>query len=220
MVVLNKPQGMVVHPAPGHPGGTLVNGLVHHFSISAGDSLRPGLVHRLDKDTSGLMVMARTEEALRNLTEQFQIHSVNRRYRVLVAGNPPDNITLKTWHGRQSSDRKKFSSKVAKGKEAISVIETLERFAGAAMIQVTLHTGRTHQVRVHCYDNGFPLLGDPMYPPKKLPAILKEIHQRLPGQALHAELLGFDHPMSGKRMCFKSDPPPIFQNALNLLRAL
>ncbi|MBN2526641.1 MAG: RluA family pseudouridine synthase [Deltaproteobacteria bacterium] len=220
VVVLNKPQGMVVHPAPGHAGGTLVNGLVHHFAISAGDSLRPGLVHRLDKDTSGLMVVARTEDALRRLTEQFQVHSVDRRYLALVTGNPPERITLQTLHGRRPSERKMFSSKVSRGKEAISIIETLERFPGAAMVRVTLHTGRTHQVRVHCYDNGFPLLGDPMYSPKKLAPELADVHHTLPGQALHAELLGFNHPVSGERMRFESVPPATFESALQKLRNL
>ena len=220
IVVLNKPQGLVVHPAPGHPGGTLVNGLVYHFEISAGNDLRPGLVHRLDKNTSGLMVVARTEAALRHLTEQFQVHSVDRRYRVLVAGDPPEHLELRTLHGRRPNERKMFSSKVSRGKEAISVIDTLERFSGAALIQVTLHTGRTHQVRVHCFDNGFPLLGDPMYSPKKLSAELRDIHLMLPGQALHAEILGFDHPISGERMHFRSDPPTVFLAAHQKLRDL
>ncbi len=220
VIVLNKPQGLVVHPAPGHPGSTLVNGLVYHFAIAAGNELRPGLVHRLDKDTSGLMVVARTEEALKKLTAQFQVHSVERRYRVLVAGNPPDYLELKTLHGRRPNDRKKFSSRVTRGKEAISVVETMERFVQntSAMLRVTLHTGRTHQVRVHCYDNGFPLLGDPLYSPRKLSDALKNIHLSLPGQALHAELLGFDHPVTGDHLQFQSDPPAPFNEALRKLR--
>ena len=218
VIVLNKPQGMVVHPAPGHPGGTLVNGLVYHFGISAGNELRPGLVHRLDKNTSGLMVVARTDAALRKLTEQFQVHSVDRRYKALVAGNPPEHAEIRTLHGRKPNDRKMFSSKVARGKEAVSIIQTIERFTGAALIRVTLHTGRTHQVRVHCFDNGFPLLGDPVYVPRRLSNELKQIHQSLPGQALHAELLGFDHPCSGKRMTFQMEPPRAFNRALEQLR--
>lgn len=220
VVVIYKPQGMVVHPAPGHPGGTLVNGLVHRYAITAGDPLRPGLVHRLDKDTSGLMVVAKNDDALKKLTEQFQVHSVDRRYQVLVSGNPPDTQEIRTLHGRKPNDRKLFSSKVTRGKEAVSVVETVERFDGAALIRVTLHTGRTHQVRVHCFDNAFPLLGDPMYSPKGLSGKLRAIHKTLPGQALHAELLGFDHPMSGERMRFTCEPPPVFAQALRSLREM
>ncbi|MBN2344107.1 MAG: RluA family pseudouridine synthase [Deltaproteobacteria bacterium] len=220
VVVINKPQGMVVHPAPGHPSGTLVNGLVHRFSITAGDALRPGLVHRLDKDTSGLMVVAKTETALKRLTEQFQVHSVDRRYRVLVTGNPPDHMEIRSLHGRKANDRKLFSSKVTRGKEAISVVETVERFRGAALIRVTLHTGRTHQVRVHCFDNGFPLLGDPLYSPRRMDSELMKAHKNLPGQALHAELLGFDHPETGERMRFEIEPPPTFLETLSYLRKI
>lgn len=218
VVVINKPQGMVVHPAPGHPRGTLVNGLVYRYSICAGDPMRPGLVHRLDKDTTGLMVVAKTDEALKNLTAQFQVHSVQRRYLALATGSPPDYIEYRTLHGRKIGDRKLFSSKVTRGKEAVSVVETVDRFSGAALIRVTLHTGRTHQVRVHCFDHGFALLGDPMYVPRGLSALLSSIHKMLPGQALHAELLGFDHPQTGHRMIFEASPPEIFCAALQKMK--
>jgi 23S rRNA pseudouridine1911/1915/1917 synthase len=220
VIVLNKPQGMVVHPAPGHPSGTLVNGLVYRFAIAAGDPQRPGLVHRLDKDTSGLMVVAKTEAALRNLVVQFQEHTVDRRYRVLVAGHPPEFLEIDTFHNRKPNDRKLFSSRVSSGKRARSTVRTLEYLGDGALITVTLHTGRTHQVRVHCFDNGFPLLGDPLYVPRHLSRELMTVHKMLPGQALHAELLGFDHPVTGERMIFKGEPPQIFMDALDRMRLL
>jgi len=220
VIVLNKPRGLVVHPAPGHPGGTLVNGLVHRFAICAGAPLRPGLVHRLDRDTSGLMVVARTEQALRHLVLQFQEHSVDRRYVALVAGTPPSRLEIDTFHGRRPNDRIRFTSKVSAGKRARSTVETLETFAGAALIRVTLHTGRTHQVRVHCFDSGFPVLGDPLYPPRHMSPGLRDIHEFLNGQALHAELLGFTHPITGQRLHFEAPPPEAFQEALARIRRL
>ncbi|MBN2803669.1 MAG: RluA family pseudouridine synthase [Deltaproteobacteria bacterium] len=219
VIVLVKPRGMVVHPAPGHPGGTLVNGLVHMFAISVGDSMRPGLVHRLDKDTSGLMVVAKTEIALRKLVVQFQEHTVDRVYNVLVAGSPPEFLELSTFHNRKPNERKLFSSRVTSGKVAKSTIKTIEYFKDAALISVTLHTGRTHQVRVHCFDNGFPVLGDPVYTPKHLSSFIQKIHKDLNGQALHAGVLGFDHPVTGQRMYFEAEPPEIFNVSLEKLRA-
>ncbi len=161
VVVVNKPQGLVVHPAPGHPNGTLVNGLLHACAPSGGDPLRPGIVHRLDKDTSGLMVVAKNDKAHVHLAHQFHEHTVDRRYLVLVAGKPPAGGRWETLHGRKDGDRKRFSSKVNRGKTAISQFELVESFAGAAMLAVKLSTGRTHQVKVHCHDHGFGVLGDP-----------------------------------------------------------
>jgi 23S rRNA pseudouridine1911/1915/1917 synthase len=218
VIVLCKPQGLVVHPAPGHPRGTLVNGLLYGRHTAGGDPLRPGIVHRLDKDTSGLMVVAKTAVAHAALAEQFHVHSVDRRYQVLVCGSPPPKGRWDTFHGRHPGDRKLFTSKLDKGKRAISDFEVVERFDAAARLAVTLHTGRTHQVRVHCYDHGFPILGDPVYSPKKLLPHLAAIHQKLPGQALHAELLGFDHPRTGNRMRFEAAWPPSFEEALRALR--
>ena len=218
LVVVNKHQGLVVHPAVGHPNGTLVNALLYRHGISGGAPLRPGIVHRLDKDTTGLMVAAKREEAHASLALQFHEHSVDRRYRVLVSGNPPDNGVWQTLHGRMPNDRKRFSSKVARGREAISEFSVKERFEGAAELSVILRTGRTHQVRVHCHDHGFPVLGDPMYPPRRLKPRLQAIHEALPGQALHAELLGFNHPNGSGRMRFEAEPPPAYLSALDCLK--
>ena len=218
LVVVNKPQGLVVHPAPGHPSGTLVNGLLFACGAEGGDPLRPGIVHRLDKDTSGLIVVAKNEIAHANLAHQFAEHSVDRRYTVLVAGHPPNRGEWRTLHGRKDGDRKKFSSKVTRGKAAVSLFEVAERFEKASRLLVTLRTGRTHQVRVHCQDHGFPVLGDPWYGPRKLSGAAGEAHSILSGQALHAELLGFDHPATGERLRFESSPPEIFVRALNILR--
>ncbi len=218
LLVVNKPQGLVVHPSPGHSSGTLINGILFGRTAKGGDPLRPGIVHRLDKDTSGLLVVAKTENAHALLAEQFHDHSVDRRYQVLVAGNPPEKGEWKTLHGRHPRDRRRFSSKVTRGKEAKSLFATAERFKGAALLKVNLMTGRTHQVRVHCYDHGFPVLGDPWYAPRHLSPELFKIHRSLPGQALHAELLGFEHPATGEHLRFESTPPEPFQDALKALR--
>jgi 23S rRNA pseudouridine1911/1915/1917 synthase len=220
LVVVDKPQGLVVHPAPGHPTGTLVNGLLHGRTTAGGDPLRPGIVHRLDKDTSGLIVVAKDDRAHAGLARQFQEHTIDRRYQVLVCGAPPDDGVWSTLHGRSPRDRKRFSSRVTKGRRAVSRFAVVERFAGAALLRVTLETGRTHQVRVHCSDHGFPVLGDPCYGPRRITAQIREIHNQLPGQALHAELLGFDHPITGARVELTSAPPLAFQHALRSLRAI
>jgi 23S rRNA pseudouridine1911/1915/1917 synthase len=218
VIVVNKPQGLVVHPAPGHPCGTLVNGILYGRTTRGGDPLRPGIVHRLDKDTSGLMVIAKTEAAHASLARQFHEHSVEREYQVLVVGSPPDRGEWDTLHGRNPRDRKLFSSRVERGKRATSRFVTEERLVGAAMLAVSLATGRTHQVRVHCHDHGFPVIGDPQYGPKKLPARLRRIHEDLPGQALHARVLGFVHPLSGRSQRHEAQPPTTFLQALHALR--
>ncbi|MDJ0765379.1 MAG: RluA family pseudouridine synthase [Myxococcota bacterium] len=218
VIVVNKPQGLVVHPAPGHADGTLVNGILFDRTARGGDPLRPGIVHRLDKDTSGLMVVAKCEVAHAALTQQFHDRSVDRRYMALVVGSPPNAGEWQTFYGRRPRDRRLFSSKVRQGKLAISRFITVERFKGAALLEVTLKTGRTHQVRVHCYDHNFPVLGDPQYSPRRLSPDLGMLHKRLPGQALHAAVLGFDHPESKERLQFKSSPPDIFLEILAELR--
>ncbi len=221
VVVVNKQQDLVVHPGPGHPSGSLVNGLLFRHGLAGGNPLRPGIVHRLDKDTSGLMVVAKREDAHAALAVQFHDHTVDRRYRVIVSGNPPAEGEWETLHGRSPHNRRRFTSQVIRGKRAVSRFVTKERFAEeAAVLQVRLLTGRTHQVRVHCHDHGFPVLGDRLYPPKHLSLPLRQIHLGLPGQALHAELLGFDHPANGERLRFESPPPPSFLSALDALRSL
>lgn len=219
LVVVNKHQGLVVHPAVGHPNGTLVNALLFRYALSGGAPLRPGIVHRLDKDTTGLMVVAKREDAHASLAVQFHEHTVDRRYRVLVSGNPPDRGTWETLHGRMKNDRKKFSSKVSRGKPAVSEFAVIDRFQYAAELSVKLRTGRTHQVRVHCCDHGFPVLGDPLYTPRRLNPKLQKIHLSLPGQALHAELLGFDHPDGRGRMRFEASPPSAYLSALDALKS-
>ncbi len=219
LVVVNKQQGLVVHPAVGHPSGTLVNGLLYHCALSSGAPIRPGIVHRLDKDTSGLMVVAKRDDAHAALALQFHDHTVDRTYRVLVSGTPKERGTWSTLHGRAPNDRVKFSSKVTRGKPAISDFEVRCRFDGAAELAVTLHTGRTHQVRVHCFDHGLPVLGDKLYTPRHLKPHLQAIHNSLNGQALHAELLGFDHPDGRGRMRFEAEPPFAFLSALHMLKS-
>jgi 23S rRNA pseudouridine1911/1915/1917 synthase len=219
LAVINKQQGLVVHPAVGHPSGTLVNALLFHCGLSGGAPLRPGIVHRLDKDTSGLMVVAKRDDAHAALALQFHDHTVDRRYRVLVLGNPPDRGTWQTLHGRAPNDRVKFSSKVTRGRPAVSDFEVRCRFDGATELAVTLHTGRTHQVRVHCFDHGFPVLGDRLYTPRHLKSNMQQIHASLPGQALHAELLGFDHPDGRGRMRFEVEPPATYLSALDILKS-
>jgi 23S rRNA pseudouridine1911/1915/1917 synthase len=218
VVVINKPQGLVVHPGPGHAGGTLVNALLYTRVLKGGDPTRPGIVHRLDKDTSGLMVVAKREDAHAALAAQFHHHSVDRQYRVLVSGHPPLSGIWQTLHGRNPSDRRRFTTKVSRGKTAISQFSVCARFKGAAELRVVLKTGRTHQVRVHCYDHGFPVLGDPLYTPRHLSPLIREIHAELPGQALHAELLGFDHPLTDERLRFEAPPPPAYRFALDALK--
>jgi 23S rRNA pseudouridine1911/1915/1917 synthase len=220
LIVVDKPQGVVVHPAPGHPTGTLVNGLLYGRTTAGGDPLRPGIVHRLDKDTSGLLVVAKDERTHADLARQFQDHSIDRQYQALVVGSPPDEGVWSTLHGRSPRDRKLFSSRVTRGRRAVSRFEVIDRFDGAARLRVTLETGRTHQVRVHCADHGFPVLGDPRYGPRRLSAELRRIHASLPGQALHAERLGFDHPILRERLELSSDPPPAFQEALVSLQTI
>lgn len=217
LVVVNKQQGLVVHPAVGHPNGTLVNGLLFRHGLSGGAPLRPGIVHRLDKDTTGLMVIAKQEAAHASLAVQFHDHTVDRRYRVLVSGNPPSSGTWQTLHGRMPNDRRRFTSNVTRGRQAISEFSVRQRFDAAAELAVTLHTGRTHQVRVHCFDHGFPVLGDRLYTPRHLKPKLQKIHSDLPGQALHAELLGFDHPDGSGRMRFEAAPPEAYHYALDAL---
>jgi 23S rRNA pseudouridine1911/1915/1917 synthase len=219
LVIVNKPQGLVVHPAPGHPSGTLVNGILWGRHAAGGDPLRPGIVHRLDKDTSGLMVIAKNEETHAHLAAQFHDHTVDRAYHALVIGSPPDAGRWDTWHSRHPVDRKRFTTKTQRGKRAVSLYEVVERFADSALLEIVLKTGRTHQVRVHCHDHGFPVLGDRRYPPRHLSPILKTIHEGLPGQALHARLLGFVHPANGTRLRFETTPPQPFTEALEALRA-
>jgi 23S rRNA pseudouridine1911/1915/1917 synthase len=219
LVVLDKPPGLVVHPAPGHAGGTLVNALLHHFGALPGDdAARPGIVHRLDSKTSGVMVVARTPRAREGLMKLFATHDIERAYVAIATGDPPARITYETLHGRHPTDRKRFSSRVTRGKRAVTHVERLERLHGAALVRCRLETGRTHQIRVHLAEHGHPLLGDPMYGRPSKDARVRAAAEALGRQALHAAVLGFVHPVTGEALRFETPPPADFQQALGSLR--
>jgi 23S rRNA pseudouridine1911/1915/1917 synthase len=223
LVVLDKPAGLVVHPAPGHEDGTLVNALLAHCKDlrGIGGELRPGIVHRLDRDTSGLMVVAKDDVTMNALGADFKVHRILRQYEALVIGRPPqDSGRIDTLHGRDPADRKKFSVKVKEGRRAITNWKLIEALPGAARMEAQLETGRTHQVRVHFTALGTPLLGDQTYgrPPRD-PA-LRAIGVTLGRQALHAKTLGFHHPRTKSWLQFESSPPADMAAALAALRAL
>lgn len=212
VLVVNKPKGMVVHPAPGHMTGTLVNGLMAHCKDLSGINgvLRPGIVHRIDKDTSGLLMVAKNDMAHESLVNQLVAKSVTRKYKALVHGNiPHDHGTIDAPLGRDSKDRQSMTV-VDNGKNAVTHFNVLERFQDFTLVECQLETGRTHQIRVHMKYIGYPLAGDPKYGPKKT--------LDLGGQALHAGLLGFDHPRTGEYLEFEAPIPDYFTELLNQLR--
>ena len=229
LLVVNKPSGMTVHPAAGAWHGTLVNALLYHCSDSLsgiGGVKRPGIVHRIDKDTSGLLVVAKNDLAHQNLSEQFAAHSIERTYYALVYGVPnPLNGTIVGNIGRSSFDRKKMAIVESGGKPAITHYQTRQIFGRvAALVQCNLETGRTHQIRVHLSSKGHALIGDQVYVKNKkseimLPTNIKTAVNNFPRQALHAKSLGFIHPRTGQLMQFDSDLPNDLQNLLSLLQA-
>ena len=212
LIVIDKPAGLVVHPAVGNYDGTLVNALLHHCQgqlSGIGGVARPGIVHRIDKDTSGLLVVAKSDVAHEGLARQFEDHSIERAYLALVAGNPmPPSGTVTGAIARSNTNRKKMALVAdGRGKHAVTHFATLERFAAAALVECRLETGRTHQVRVHMTSLGHPLLGDPAYgrtPPKLKPLLAEHKFER---QALHAKVLGFVHPVTGEQLRFESPLP-------------
>jgi 23S rRNA pseudouridine1911/1915/1917 synthase len=223
LVVIDKPAGLVVHPAPGHEAGTLVNALLAHVRDlrGIGGELRPGIVHRIDKDTSGLLVVAKDDGTMASLAAAFKAHTVERVYDALVAGKPPGpGGRIDTLYGRDPNARKKFSSRVRTGKRAVTNWRVLEPFPGAARVEARLETGRTHQVRVHMAALGCPLLADRTYGRPARDAAVRAIADALGRQALHARTLAFVHPATGKKMSFASELPPDMQAALEALRAL
>lgn len=212
VVVVNKPQGMVVHPSAGHPDGTLVNALLYHVKdlSTINDVFRPGIVHRIDKDTSGLLMVAKNDKAHEALAKQLKDKTSLRKYIALVHGEiPHEKGTITAPIGRSKVNRK-MQAVVEDGKPAVTHFQVLERFDGYTLIELKLETGRTHQIRVHMQYIGYPVAGDPLYGPKRT---LKGN-----GQFLHAGLLGFTHPTTGEEMVFEVPLPEIFEKTLKLLR--
>ena len=224
LIVVNKSKGMVVHPAPGNPDGTLVNALLYHCGDLSGINgvLRPGIVHRIDRDTSGLLVAAKTDAAHIGLARQLEEHSMERAYRtVLIGGLKEDAGTVETYLGRHRTDRKKMAVLNASdtgARRAVTHYTVLERVGGCTYAEMRLETGRTHQIRVHMASIGHPVLGDPLYGGcSKFAAANASI---LCGQCLHAKTLGFVHPVTGETMRFDSPLPAYFETILQKLRTL
>ncbi|WP_212934616.1 RluA family pseudouridine synthase [Bacillus hominis] len=212
VLVVNKPRGMVVHPAPGHTKGTLVNGLMHHCTDLSGINgvMRPGIVHRIDKDTSGLLMVAKNDMAHESLVNQLVAKTVTRRYKAIVHGViPHDKGTIDAPIGRDKKERQSMTVD-ENGKNAVTHFQVLERFKNFTLVECRLETGRTHQIRVHMKYIGYPLAGDPKYGPKKT--------LDMNGQALHAGILGFNHPRTGEYIEFEAPIPEVFEEALNILR--
>ncbi|MFH2006448.1 MAG: RluA family pseudouridine synthase [bacterium] len=221
LVVVDKPPGLVVHPSPGHRTGTLVNALLAHCGelSSVGGRKRPGIVHRLDKDTSGVMVASKTDLAHVHLARQFHAHSVERSYQAITVGSPPQGRgTFDTFHGRHPVHRKRFTSRLDKGRRAITHYEVRERVGGLCLIEARLETGRTHQVRVHLCEHGAPILGDPVYAKLPKEPQLRALAKQLGRQALHAAVLGLDHPLTGARMIWSSGLPEDMATVLGAAR--
>ncbi|CAI97824.1 pseudouridine synthase [Lactobacillus delbrueckii subsp. bulgaricus] len=211
VIVVNKPQGMVVHPAAGHPSHTLVNALLYHTRDLADspEGFRPGIVHRIDKDTSGLLMVAKNAAARESLEKQLAAKSNKRQYLAIVHGNFAEEGTIDAPIGRNPKDRKQMAV-VEKGKSAVTHFKVLEQYQGYSLVECQLETGRTHQIRVHMAYIGHPLAGDPLYGPRKT----------LPGhgQFLHAKTLGFEQPSTGEWLEFSVQPPEIFQQTVADLR--
>ncbi len=214
VLVINKQRGLEVHPAAGHWSGTLVNALIEHVEDleGIGGELRPGIVHRLDKDTTGLLVVAKNERAMYSLQDQIRTHTARRVYWALVHGNKmPDKGRIEAPIGRHPHDRKRMAINTREGKEAVTHFRVLERYRGYALLECRLETGRTHQIRVHMSFIGHPVVSDPLYGPRKP-------HLGMPPQALHARQLGFYHPMTNQWMEFQVDPPEDMMAVIERLR--
>ena len=217
LLVVNKPKGMVVHPAPGNPDGTLVNALLYHCkgSLSGINGvMRPGIVHRIDKDTSGLLIVAKNDAAHRSLAEQIKEHSFTREDRAVVYGNlKQDSGTVNAPIGRDPKNRQRMAIVYVNSKPAVTHYEVLQRFEGFTYIKCRLETGRTHQIRVHMASLGHPIAGDPVYGPKK-------VITKLQGQCLHAGLIGFIHPKTLEYLEFTSEVPEYFSWYLKSLKEI
>ena len=214
VVVVNKARGMVVHPAAGNYTGTLVNALLYHCKNLSGINgvIRPGIVHRLDKDTSGIMICAKNDAAHVSLSQQIQAKTAKRTYLAVVRGNiKTDSGIIETQIARDKNDRKKMAVVKEGGRDAVTEYEVLERFGKYTIVRCKLHTGRTHQIRVHMEYLGYPLVGDPKYSPMKTPFAIK-------GQALHSQTLDFTHPRTGERMHFEAPLPEDMHKIVTRLR--
>ena len=215
--IVNKPKGMVVHPAAGHYRDTLVNGIMYHCQDSLSGingSLRPGIVHRIDKDTTGALIICKNDKAHSCIAEQLKEHSITRRYRAIIIGNlSEDEGTVDAPIGRHPTQRKKMAVNRNNGKRAVTHYRVLARFRGYTYIECRLETGRTHQIRVHMASIGHPLLGDTVYGPAK------QAYPSLEGQTLHAMVIGFVHPTTGAYMEFESPLPEYFEKVLRKLKS-
>ncbi|MBU9743363.1 RluA family pseudouridine synthase [Lachnospiraceae bacterium ASD3451] len=215
LILVNKPKGMVVHPAAGHSGGTLVNALMFHCKgqLSGINGItRPGIVHRIDRDTTGVLVVCKNDRAHNCLADQLKVHFITRRYRAIVHGVLKEDGIINAPIGRHSIDRKKMAVNPKNGKEAVTHYHILEPLRNFTYIECELETGRTHQIRVHMASIGHPLLGDEVYGPSKCPV------KGLQGQTLHAMVLGFIHPTTLKYVEYTAPLPPYFTDLLNALR--
>lgn len=214
VILINKPKGMVVHPAPGHTTETLVNGLLYHCkdNLSGINGVaRPGIVHRIDRDTTGILIVCKNDMSHNSIAAQLKEHSITRKYRALVHGNlKQDQGTVEGPIGRHPVDRKKMAINERNGKPAVTHYTVLERFGNYTYIECQLETGRTHQIRVHMSSIGHPLVGDEVYGPAKCPF-------KLQGQCLHAMVLGFVHPRTGEYMEFSAELPEYYENLLKKL---
>lgn len=222
LVVIDKPAGMVVHPAAGHAQGTLVNALLHHVKdlSGVGGELRPGIVHRLDRGTSGVMVVAKNDDAHQELSRQFKLREVEKEYVALVWGLVQAGRRIDSAIGRDPNDRQKMSSRARHARHAVTRITGAERLRGVTLATVAIATGRTHQIRVHLSEIGHPIVGDPIYGGvrRHLPADLRAL-LRLDRPFLHASRLAFKHPADGRRMEFSSALPHDLQQILDEIRA-
>jgi len=223
IIVINKPQGMVVHPAPGHTHGTLVSALLYHCGddlSGIGGVVRPGIVHRIDKDTSGLIAVAKNDDAHTGLAAQLEDHSMHREYRAIVIGGfRDDSGTVDAPIARHPTDRKRMAIAKQGGRHAVTHFTVNERFTGFSLLDLKLETGRTHQIRVHMSHIGHPVLGDPVYGGDKT-AFQKKHPSVFAGQFLHAKRLTLIHPISHETMTFEAELPEKFEEALRLLRSI